>query len=350
MATEISKQTLIDRWNVTERTIERLANKHSWDKDFINLNGYAHRTYLIPKNHLNKLDAKYIPQGIIKIPEVKKHLKLKETLTKLTKTKRCLHVRKNFDSKPQCLIPLGDLHLGSRGVNYSLLEDHIPRIASSEGAHAMVIGDIVDNFIIGKLSTVGALHGFPVTQQWEAAEEILSILSQSNSLWALLSGNHEDWTSKLAGIDPLKYISQNLNIPYHPDEIAITIHVGSQEYRIHSRHQFKGNSKYHDFQPAINLYEQGIHDMFDDKHPHIIILGHTHSLTHTTSYRNGKKRLFVVVGSYKTEDEHARVKGYQDAVPVMPAIIFYPNKYKFEVREDLEETLEEYLPWVRNRY
>ena len=347
---ELSTQHLAKRWNVSPRQIRRLAESYGWPKSEVNILGKYHRTWILPKSDLKTLDAAH--QFAIQdsfISNETKSTGIQQILSSPSTAPRAGFKSISFEDNYMAIACLGDQHIGSQGTRYDLMERHATIINRTPGLYAIDNGDSVDNFIVGRLQNVGSLFGYPVEKQWKAAAYYYDILSEENKLLAKVSGNHDAWTGKVAGLDPLEMIMETNHVPYHPIEFGLEVCVGEQKYRIHMRHQYKGRSKFHDMQPALNFYESADHSLFDDRRPHIVVLGHTHSFSHLEMIKNGKKRHFVVLGSYKTVDSHSRMLGFCDAEPIMPALVFHPRKYHVELRKDLEETAQEYLPWLRNR-
>jgi hypothetical protein len=255
-----------------------------------------------------------------------------------------------FPHAPIAFVFLADEHIGSPGVRYDVLLNIAQTISSTEGMYCATLGDEIDNFIVGKLALVGALNDDSILDQLHALKAYIRILSRNNSLLFSIAGNHERWTVAQAGLDPLFNLMMEMGIPYNLDEISAIFKVGNQEYRIQARHQFRGASKYHDFQPAFNLFDLGDHSAFEDKSPHIVCLGHRHTFAHATLSRQGLLRHFIITGSLKTTDDYVRKLGFQDALPFMPVCILYPDKYQVEIRHDIDEVANSYLPWVRTKY
>jgi hypothetical protein len=253
-------------------------------------------------------------------------------------------------NKPIALIPLADQHIGAPGVRYDLLIRDANLIAETEGMYCINLGDTINNFIVGRLTSVAAFDDFAVTKQVKILGAYLEKISSNKSLLAMLSGNHELWTYALSRMDPTGNLAKNLNIFYDKYELFLNISVGNTTYKIHARHRYTGNSMFNDLHSAIRLYSEGDHSPFSDSHPDIVILGHTHTYSYSKMKKNGKFRIFAVTGSYKTSDSYAKEKGYNAASPLYPVFILNPLFETIEIHDNIEFVANSYLPWLRSNF
>ena len=66
----------------------------------------------------------------------------------------------------------------------------------------------------------------------------------SDKLIAVVSGNHDNWTFSMSGIDIVKRLLKKTKVLYDRDEIRTIISVGNQEWEFCIRHKWLGSSIY----------------------------------------------------------------------------------------------------------
>ena len=206
-----------------------------------------------------------------------------------------------FETGPVALVFMADLHLGGRGVDYERVDSDINEILSTPGMYVCLVGDIIDNFIIGKLKDIRLGTSFTVSEEWALARRVLRLLAPRIIL--SVAGNHEMWTYALTNIDYLSEVHQQLNpdILYAKYDHNITVTVATSALDIRVRHQWRGYSMYNDTHGIERAakFDKGEH--FD-----IGIGAHTHASGLYRQFNNGGKTGHAVIcGSYKFDDEYA---------------------------------------------
>jgi hypothetical protein len=332
---EFSKQELAERWGVSPRTVYSLRDKFGWAKvenDHEDSSFTDPTYYVVPKHHLESLDKQYLPASLFEDAlhafEVYSHYMREDAPRSLIQTF-------SFPHKPTGIVIAGDIHIGSHGVDYRLVREKTEIIQDCQDMYCIQIGDIMNNMLMGNLATVGALHDESIMHQYKISQAYLARLK--SSLLFGISGNHEAWTSRLTGLDPQQTLYANIDVPYHQYEGCVTLQVGDVPYRMQARHQFSGKSKYHPWQPHFNLLQHGDHSAWNDQSPHIIALGHTHDFGIAECRENGELRLFITIGSPKTQDGYARRLGFCDSHPIMPCIVLDPDERGWIVFNDLRK-------------
>ena len=253
----------------------------------------------------------------------------------------------NLGRKPVALVCLADQHIGSPGTRADLIVRDARLLSRTEGAYCANIGDSINNMVVGRLQRVGAVHDDSVDDQWLFLRAYMLLL-QPKVLW-WVAGNHELWSAGMGHLDPTGVLARELNVSYDKYEMGALLTVGHVEYRVTSRHQYKGHSMYNDVHANNRLYLEGDHAAFGDRHPDVVLLGHKHSYAYSKQQRNGRLRTYITVGSYKTADSYGRAKGFQDALPYMGVLVLRPDRRQVEVHDDLAFVCREYLPWLRSR-
>jgi hypothetical protein len=210
-----------------------------------------------------------------------------------------------FPYGPVCVVFSADWHLGSDGTNYARLEDELGLIVDTPGMYAGFVGDMVDNFIIGKLLGLRMATSFHVTEEWAMARYALEMIAPK--LLFAVGGNHDAWTTKAAGIDYLAdMVKQVAAVPYDADDLTVDLHVGRTCYTIRARHKWRLNSM---LNPTHGIEQAS---RFDKGRPFDVGVGaHTHASGLSREFNNGGRTgLAVLCGAYKREDDFARQMGF----------------------------------------
>jgi len=211
-----------------------------------------------------------------------------------------------FSHGPIALVYLADVHAGSTGVDYRRLDRDLSIIESTPGMYAVTVGDLVDNFIVGRLQAVRFGAKFTVREEWVLAKMVLARIGPK--LVSSVAGNHDLWTFKTSGIDFLEELLANINpgALYQRFDQPFILSVDSAEYAIRVRHNWRGSSIYnptHGIERAAK-FDKGRH--FD-----VGIGAHTHASGLYRQFNNGGKTGHAILcGSYKVYDTFADETGY----------------------------------------
>lgn len=217
--------------------------------------------------------------------------------------------RIEFSHGPICLVWMADTHLGNTGVNYDAIAEDIETIKTTPGMYVCVLGDILDNFIMGRLKDIRLGTEFSISEEWVLARRVLRELAPK--LLLSVSGNHDLWTYALTGIDYLREIHALLNpgIAYAKYDASVTLSVGGRDYVMRARHKWKGYSQYNDTHGIewAAKFDKGRH--FD-----IGIGAHTHKGALYRQFVNGGVTGHALMcGSYKTYDDYSVMGGFPQA-------------------------------------
>ena len=211
-----------------------------------------------------------------------------------------------FGHGPVCLTFMADQHAGSTGTDYARIDRDVQTIVDTPGMYAVQAGDIVDNFIMGKLKAVRFGAEFSISQEWVLAKRVLKLLAPK--LIASVGGNHDLWTWALTGVDYLQEIHRQLNpdILYAKYDVPFILSVGGNEFRHLARHTWKGSSIYNDTHgiERASKFDKGRE--FD-----VGIGAHTHSSGLYRQFNNGGHTGHAILcGSYKRFDDFADRHGF----------------------------------------
>lgn len=242
------------------------------------------------------------PQDDSDIEDIKEAaLRLSEAKKERTRKKEDQHIR--FSHGPVAIVFLGDQHIGNAGTDLARMYREQEIILDTPGAYVWQMGDLVDNFIIGKLMAENMKPASPVWHQWRMGGEYLKDFA--SRLLAVCGGNHEAWTLRLVGIDFSKEVVPGAGVLYDADEINATLHIGDHRIKVRSRHKWKNKSQYN------QTHGQEWSMRFENGEPDVYVGAHTHTGAVARETVHGKRRkMSIQTGAYKTIDDFARVVGF----------------------------------------
>jgi predicted MPP superfamily phosphohydrolase len=214
---------------------------------------------------------------------------------------------------------LSDLHFGNAGTDYESILTDTNLINDTPGMYAAFHGDGIDNWIVGKLQAIQRGQAFSHADEISLFRSWLRKIHQK--LLLVVSGNHDNWTKKISGLDLIPELLGETHVLYDPFESRVTVRCGTGAWDVLIRHQWKYSSI---FNPThgIEVGHDRMTNTFD-----IGVGGHTHIGTLMRPFfRHGKTKLAVLTGAYKRFDSFSKEIGYAETVSSgCGAIIFFPD-------------------------
>jgi hypothetical protein len=257
----------------------------------------------------------------------------------LEKEKRRNAQKIEFGNKPIALALLSDLHIGNATTDYRQLRKDAELIQKTDGMFAIFHGDGIDNWIVPKLMQLQRGQAVNFEQELLLFESWLSLIA--DKLVAVVSGNHDNWTHSMSGIDIVKRMLKGTKVLYDRDEIRTIISVGDYHWEFCIRHKWLGSSIYNPTHGIERYSRMGA--TFD-----IGIGGHTHiaSISREFISNDNRQCMAIITGTYKKYDGFARQLG----LPHCPhngsgAIILKPNGKYLWIR-DLQDAAN-YITYLR---
>lgn len=213
----------------------------------------------------------------------------------------------SFERGPVALTWIADLHLGGPGVNYPRVFEEAELIANTPGMYVGVLGDLVDQFIISKLSHKYLRRHLSIPDEWVLLKKYLETLG--NKLQVVVRGNHEGWMQALTGLDYFREAVEDVSpdVLYDRHDCSFKLEVGDDAWRVRARHKWKGSSIYN---PTHGIERAAKWDQDFD----IGVGAHTHQGSFARGFdRGGEAAMALMCGSYKVEDEYASKQGFSHA-------------------------------------
>ena len=206
--------------------------------------------------------------------------------------------------RPVCIVFAADQHFGDDGTNYPRAFEEVEIVRKTQGMYLITVGDIVNNFVIGKLRQARDDASIGIQEEWILAKRYLRLCAPK--LLASVAGNHDNWSKLLAGIDYFKDIVKEFapNVIYDSDDARIMVRVGKTDWMLRIRHQWEGASIYNPTH-AIERAAKWDNDFV------IGVGAHTHVSGVARSFNvSGVNGLAVLCGTYKEIDPFARKMGF----------------------------------------
>jgi hypothetical protein len=241
--------------------------------------------------------------------------------------------------RPIAIAVISDQHIRESGpVELERMEADARLVATTDGMYAILGGDGVDNHI--KHHSAMVHGGSSPSQEWMLYEHYLGMFD--GKLLAMISGNHDDWTSDMAGPSWVKRLAEDKRLFFAHDEVRLTVDVGGHEYRLLVRHQFRMESAFNQGHAVQRLWEMGSWP-FD-----IGVLCHKHVPYIGTFVKHNLERWAARPGSYQFTSGYARRYGFGTSAPTCPTFVLWPAQRRIVGFLDVREA-SEYLTLLRGR-
>lgn len=210
-----------------------------------------------------------------------------------------------FKGGTVCIVTFADMHAGSTGVDYQRIKDEIELVGAAPATYIGINGDVVDNYIIGNLAKLNMHEQITIKEQWAIARHILRLTGPR--LLFSLSGNHDEWTRTLSGVDYFREVVASIhpNILYDIHEMKLKVQVGEAAHYWRVRHKWRGSSIYNDTHAIERAAKFDKGRYFD-----VGIAAHTHRSGVCREFNNGGRTgLAILCGAFKEFDSYADVLG-----------------------------------------
>ncbi len=234
---------------------------------------------------------------------------------------------------PFMLVPLSDLHIGAEGTDYDALQRHLDAI-KKHPIYTILLGDLGDFFAPAKHPDAMLDDVANPTEQFLA---IISFLKEySGSILAMVSGNHEQFVKKTAGLNLYQIISSQTGIPLLRSGGTINLTVDNITYRIKPYHKIaRYNSSFnytHAGKQAVRLSGEEVD---------LVISGDKH-LGAYEQMQYGDGRLTVVqTGTFKIYDEYGHTEGFVQKPQVFfPVLVFNGQKREIITLPNIDSGVE----------
>jgi hypothetical protein len=288
-------------------------------------------------------DYPNLPSKARSLEDIKTARREEEKRTEVAEGARTLiPVKINIDG-PVAVAHLGDPHVDSPSMMFSLLEKHVDIINKTEGMFAAAVGDYSDNWV-GRLGALYSEATVTAEESWKLVEWLITGVQ-----WLyLLKGNHDLWSGHR---DPLNWMRQGKGASPELWEARINLKFpNKRNIRINARHDFPGGSIYnpgHAFRRASMI--GGVKD-------HIMVCGHRHISSYDIirDPQTGLLQHAMRVAGYKRHDLYAKERGLVNLAFCSASVTIIDPQYSDDdprlitVLHDVEEAAD-YLTFKRRK-
>ncbi len=225
---------------------------------------------------------------------------------------------------------VSDQHIRETGpVDIERMEEDALLIRDTPGCYGILGGDGVDNHI--KHLTAMRHGGTNPKEEWKMYDHYLSFFG--DKLLAVISGNHDDWTTDQAGVGVIERLAKDRKLFFAPDEVVVRLVVGQETYKVKVRHQYRFNSEFNKTHTVKRLWEMGLDD-FD-----VGVVCHHHEAALEPFVKHGRVVWGARPGSYQITSAYSRQKGYNQTFPTCPTFLFWPDSHYVLGFLDLRDAL-----------
>jgi hypothetical protein len=240
----------------------------------------------------------------------------------------------NFKNKYIGIATVADAHLGHEGVDLARLEQDQDIIDSTDNMYVACLGDMMDLFLDATKHQEAVLNATnpPKNQLYMFKYWLSRFKKPSSKILFVTKDNHVHARLKKAcGIDFTNGIWDDLNIFYGGEQILANINVGNINYKMLSRHSYKGVSRVDVTKACRELLMKGKYEDVD-----IVALGHIHrGALEYFQYRD-TMRVAIQASTYKTHDPYGAGLGFDPSVIFMPVLILSPYKKEYIFTDSVE--------------
>ena len=142
-----------------------------------------------------------------------------------------------IDSDIAYILPIGDIHIGDKFVNYKLLGDNIEWVKTEPNARVILMGDIF-NVATRASKSSPFEQDFGLTEQIERGIKLFEPIK--DKILGAISGNHEERIEDFCNFNPLVPLCLALKIPYLKYSAVVSIIVGRIAYTAYIHHTTGG--------------------------------------------------------------------------------------------------------------
>jgi len=237
-------------------------------------------------------------------------------------------IYQEYNLKPKkgeaILLPIGDIHYGSKYCDVESLEKTLLWALSNENVYLISMGDEIE---ASTKTSVGAgvfEQSITPQEQYERIFTLYESFAKQGRLLGILDSNHNQRIYKHSGFNVSKTLAKALGVKFLGFSAALKLKVGKQNYSVYATHGSSGSKLPHTKIKAVT--DIGKFIACD-----IVLYGHVHDLRsikmpyYVFNYKRKMfeeiMRYYILTGSYvKYDGSYAEMKNMPPAVIGTPII------------------------------
>ena len=233
--------------------------------------------------------------------------------------------------KPIAFSISSDWHVSTRGAcDLDGLREYAEAIRDTQGAYAVAVGDLYDN---------------PV--RWtknmgDVPDELMLVAllfkTFGYKLLGTTSGNHDDWSAAMSGIDALRWLADRDRIHYAPDELVYMVELvdpktqaTTARYSIATRHKYYRHSNLNPTHSCFRWLEDRVGQWTETEDggeivPDVLAIGHNHVACCEERSMKNKGIWGARMGPWQYSTSFGRAGGWKNTPPTAPTFLLFPHR------------------------
>jgi hypothetical protein len=227
--------------------------------------------------------------------------------------------------RPVALSLSSDWHVAPTGTDLRGLVEYADFVRGTPHLYAVAVGDLTDNPIKHRGGSVQQ-----VADELRALDLIVGRFG--GKLLGMTSGNHDDWSKTLAGVDNLAALSRRHRIHYAPDELLWRVEIVAPHapdevtatYHIYTRHQWRRGSALNPGHACWTWYQEEGPNW--DVVPDVLAIGHSHVAVVESRQFAERDMWALRIGTWQRDSAFARAKGFARYRSTCPTVVLHPDR------------------------
>lgn len=243
--------------------------------------------------------------------------------------------------RPVPFIYTADWHFGDGYTNHGKWRRDMGLVIDHPLAKMVSLGDSRQNARAFNNLSVVLGQVIPPQLQAAAMENLVDELTASDTLAALVDGNHDDFDEKILGENIQSYLVRKMKAPRFINRGILTIKVGGQTYTNLLFHKSRFSSFLNAVHNAKREYQLSFPaDVVAGAHDHQpgFEFYYHYALVRELGYGIGGESFLMKVGSY--QDSNFGWKYFHDGgAPYSFGVVYWPDKNKKLIFPTIQDTL-----------
>lgn len=140
------------------------------------------------------------------------------------------------------IVPITDVHLGSRHANAEYFKAFIDYIMQIPNCVTILNGDLAETATKESVGTAMFEEEANIPEQLAVLHELLKPLAEAGKILGIGPGNHEQRVENMIGINPMQILAEKLDVPYFGHQGFFQIIVNGINYNCAFHHGSGGGS------------------------------------------------------------------------------------------------------------
>lgn len=227
--------------------------------------------------------------------------------------------------QPVAIALTSDWHIAPTGTDLRGLLEFADAVRQAPRTYCLAVGDLTDNPIKHKGGSV-----------LQVADELrmldLVVGRFAGRLAGMVSGNHDDWSKTLAGVDNLAALARRHRIHYAPDELLWQVEIVdpldlttiTAVYYLHTRHQWRRGSALNPAHACWTWWQEEAANW--PHHPDVLAIGHNH-VSVVESRQFAERDVWALrIGTWQIDSPYARQRGFARYRSTCPTVVLPPTR------------------------